>query len=93
MYDLDVQRRPADGQFAPRDLVGRQQGTLATDQTDQGGTAAFGKAQDRQFGVQAAPFLAASFARAFAWPTVECADKQDQSAQQAQRQRAFLGLA
>src|SRR5436190_455332 len=92
MHDLDLQGRAAGGQLTPRDLVGRQQRALAADQTDQGGTAALGKAQHRQLRVQASPFPAATLAGSFPWTAVECADKQDQAAQQTQRQRPFLGL-
>jgi hypothetical protein len=52
------------GQFLLRDLVGREQGALATDQADQGRAGALADPQGGQLGVKAGPFPTAPLARA-----------------------------
>jgi hypothetical protein len=91
--DLEVQGSAAGGQLALGDLVGGEQGTLAADQTDQGGAGAFADAQGGEFGVEARPFPPPPFAGARRRPAVEGGEKEDEAAEEAEGEGPCLGRA
>src|ERR1700680_2521811 len=93
MHDLDAQRGAACGQFPACDLIGRQQGALATHQADQGRAGALEDTEGGQFGIQAGPFPPAPLAGAGQRTTVPSGEIKDESPEQPKGKRARLRLA
>ena len=92
MNDLDIQFDAVACQFLAGQLKGRHQSRLPGHATAQSSALAGVKAEDGQFGVEAA---AVSWALAFAWQrgAVKGGKPQDESAQQADTTAARFALA
>ena len=90
---LDAQPQAAPGEFLTGQLEGRHQGGLAGDQAGQGGALAVVKAEDGQFGAEAAFGFALALATPGLWGAIQGGHPQHQPAEQADAAGTSLTLA